>query len=218
MKTWNGQLSPNFRMIITGASSCGKSSLLVQLLENENGILSADFERVIYLRGVETANETRLRERFSNNLLVFDGIPKEDVLLPLCRSRENTVLVLEDLEAEVANSQLVANIFSKYSHHYSFSVVAVLQNCFRTGSQRINLLRNCTNIVVFPNNLDQTVIRLLAQRIYPKNPRQLVDLFDRVTSEPYCHLSFWANCPRQLRFRSHLDRNIQRVYIAEEDV
>jgi len=215
MRLWNGQLSSNFRMIICGASSSGKSELLVKLLENENGILTSDFSRVIYLRGVETRNEARLREKFGNDLLVFDGIPKEEVLLPLCRSHKNTVLVMEDLEAEVANSELVAKIYSKYSHNYDFCVITTLQNVFRSGKERVNLLRNCTNIVCFPNNLDQSVIRLLAQRVYPQNPRQLVDLFDRVTSEPYAHLSFWANCAKELRFRSHIADRIQRVYVPD---
>jgi len=205
-------------MIICGASSSGKSELLARLLENENGILASDFKRVIYLRGVETRNETRLREKFGNNLLVFDGIPKEEVLLPLCRALENTVLVIEDLEAEAANSELLADIFSKYSHHGGFSVIATFQNAFRSGRERINLLRNCSNIVCFPNNLDQSVFRVLAQRVYPRNPRQLVDLFERVTGEPYTHLSFWANCPKELRFRSHIDEKIQRVYVPEEHV
>jgi len=215
MQLWNGQLNSNFRMLICGASSSGKSELLVRLLENENGILASDFSRVIYLRGVETRNEVRLREKFGNDLLVFDGIPKEEVLIPLCRSHKNTVLVLEDLEAEVANSEFVAKIYSKYSHNYDFCVITTLQNVFRSGKERVNLLRNCTNIVCFPNNLDQSVIRLLAQRVYPRNPKQLADLFDRVTSEPYAHLSFWANCPKELRFRSHIDGKIQRVYVPD---
>lgn len=218
MKVWNGQLNSNFRMLICGASSSGKSRLLLRLLENENGILPADFERVVYLRGVETGNEERLREKFGENLLVFDGIPKEEVLLPLCRSHKNTVLVLEDLENEVSNSDLVANIYSRYSHNYGFCCVTILQNLFKCGSARINLFRNTTNIVCFPNDLDQSVIRLLAQRVFPQNPKQLVKLFDRVTSEPYAHLSFWANCPKELRFRSHIDHSIQRVYLLEEHV
>lgn len=218
MQIWNGQLNPNFRMIICGASSTGKSSLLSALLENANGILSSNFSRIIYLRGVETNNEVRLHEKFGNNLLVFDGIPKEEVLLPLCRSHEKTILVIEDLESEVANSELVAKIYSKYSHNYDFCVITTLQNVFRSGKERVNLLRNCTNIVCFPNNLDQSVIRLLAHRVYPQNPRQLVELFDKVTKEPYSHLSFWANCPKELRFRSHIDSEIQRVYVPDENV
>lgn len=218
MKLWNGQLNPNFRLIICGSSCSGKSHLLVRLLENQNGILPADFQRVIYMRGVETPNEERLREKFGNNLLVFDGIPKEEVLLPLCRTPLNTVLVFEDLENEVSNSDLVAKIFSRYSHNIGFSVVVVLQNPYVNGSSRIGIFRNSSNIVCFPNDLDQSVIRLLAQRVYPRCPKQLVDLFDRITNEPYAHLSFWANCPKELRFRSHIDSTVQRVYVPESHV
>jgi len=48
---------------------------------------------------------------------------------------------------------------------------------------------------------------------YPKNPFALVDLFEMVTSKPYSHLSIWANCPKELKFRSDITKSVQKVYI-----
>lgn len=212
MNTYDGCLPEVFRLLIAGASASGKSTLLCTLLENSNGILNKDFVRVIYLRGVETSNEGRLRDKFKEGLLVFDGIPPEEVLLPLCKTGVKTVLIIEDLDAQACRSDLISKVFTAYSHHYQFSVILSTQNIFRDGKERLTLVRNTTHIVLFPNNLDQTVVRHLAQNIHPKNPRKVIDLFEEVTQQPYGHLSFWSFCPKELKFRSHLGDNVQRIY------
>ena len=212
MKTYDGCLPPVFRMIVAGASSSGKSTLISDILNNGNGILSEDFQRLIYLRSVPTKSEELFRRKFGEGFLVFDGIPPQDVLLPLCSAKPGTVLVIEDLDAEACSSPLVSKVFTAYSHHHSFSVILSTQNIFRPGSERLTLIRNSTHIILFPNNLDLTVIRLLAQRVHPKNPKAVVDLFERVTQKPYGYLSFWSFCPPELKFRSHLTAPVQRVY------
>ena len=49
MKLYDGRLPAVFRMVIAGASSSGKSTLVSNLLQNKNGILDQDF-RSRYLR------------------------------------------------------------------------------------------------------------------------------------------------------------------------
>lgn len=212
MKLYNGCLPPVFRMIISGASSSGKSTLLCDLLESENGILETDFERVIYLRGVPTKSDGRLRQKFGQNLIVFDEIPTQEILLSFCDNKKRTVLVIEDLDEQACSSSLISKFFCAYSHHCNCSVIFTTQNFFRPGKERLTLVRNATHLVLFPNNLDQSVIRLLAQKVYTKNPKLVVELFDFITREPHAHLSIWSQCPAELRFRSHINQPIQRVY------
>lgn len=215
MKAYNGCLPPVFRMIISGASSSGKSTLLGDLLENRNGVLHSDFERVIYLRGVPTKNEDRLRAKFGRNLIVFDEIPAQETILPFCDGRKRTVLVIEDLDEQACSSPLISKFFCAYSHHKSCSIVFTTQNFFRAGRERLTLVRNATHLVLFPNNLDESVIRVLAQKVHAKNPKALVNLFDSVTREPFAHLSLWSQCPKELKFRSHINRAFHKVYDIE---
>lgn len=212
MKIYDGCLPSNFRMIVAGASSSGKSTLITKLLENKNGILDKDFERVVYLRGVPTKNEEVLKEKFGKGLLVFNGIPPKEVLLPLCSTGVKTVLVIEDLDSEACSSPLISKIFTAYSHHNDFSVILSTQNIFRPGSERLTLIRNSTHVVLFPNNLDLTVVRYVAFRVYPENPKTVVRLFEKVTAEPYQYLSLWSGCPTELKFRSHITEEVQKVY------
>lgn len=214
MSIYDGRFPPLFRMIVSGSSSTGKSHFICQLLENENGVLHSDFDQVVYLRGVPTESEIRLRKKFGRNLIVFDGIPSEDVLLPLCKGGEKkkVVLVLEDLDEEACQSPLISKFFTAYSHHLKCSLVMSTQNFFRAGKERLNLVRNCTHLILFPINLDETVIKLIAQKIHPNNPRAIIELFESVTAFPYSHLAIWANGPRELKFRSDTLRPVQKVY------
>jgi len=214
MKVYDGRLPPVFRMIVSGSSSTGKSHFICELLENENGILHSNFDRVVYLRGVPTSSEARLKQKFGSNLIVFDGIPSEDVLLPLCRPKDgaNIILVLEDLDEQACQSPLISKFYTAYSHHLPCSVILSTQNFFRAGRERLSLVRNCTHLVLFPINLDETVIKLIAQKIHPRNPHALVELFEKVTAHPYSHLSIWANCPKELKFRSDITKSVQKIH------
>jgi GTPase SAR1 family protein len=213
MKEFDGCLPPVFRMLVAGASSSGKSTLIRKILLDENGLLTKQFERVVYLRGVPTWGEEILRNKFGEAFTVFDFIPRDRVLLPLCQTGQHTVLVIEDLDDQACSSALISQIFTRYSHHYGFSVILSTQNIFRPGKERLTLTRNATHIVLFQNNLDHSVVRSLAYKIHPKDPQSVVELFEKVVEEPYAYLSFWSECAPELKFRSHVTDSIQRVFV-----
>jgi hypothetical protein len=215
-RVFNGCLPPLFRMVISGASSTGKSTLLGKILENRNGILEKNFTRIVYMRGVPTTNEVKWKEKFGTKLITLDGIPPENIVLPLLKNPdETTVLVIEDLDEQACSSPLISKIFTAYSHHLSFSVILSTQNIFRPGKERLTLIRNTTHLVLFPNNLDETVIRLVAQKVYIKDPKRIVTLFEQLTSKPYGYLSIWSNCEKELKFRSHLSEDKQHIYVLD---
>jgi GTPase SAR1 family protein len=212
MKEYDGCLPPIFRMLVAGSSSSGKSTLVRKILLNENGLLTRQFERVVYLRGVPTQGEEILRSKFGEAFTVFDCIPSHRVLLPLCQTGQHTVLVVEDLDDQACSSALISQIFTRYSHHYGFSVILSTQNIFRPGKERLTLTRNATHIILFQNNLDHSVVRSLAYKVHPKDPQSVVELFDKVLEEPYAYLSFWSDCSPELKFRSHVTGSFQRIY------
>lgn len=209
---YDGCLPLNFRMIVSGSSATGKSTFVEKLVNNDNGILTKDFDKIIYLQGVETDSSKRLQEKFRDRMIVFDGIPPERVLLPLCKEPGNCLLVIEDLDQQACSSPLVSKFFTVFGHHYDVSLILSTQNIFCPGKERLTLVRNATHIVLFPNYLDFSVVRLIAQRVHPRDPKKLVELFEKLTSEPYGYLSIWGNCDPILKFRSHITESVQKVY------
>lgn len=212
MNVFDGGLDPGFRMIISGSSATGKSTLVHNLLLNNNGLLSRPFQRIIYLRGVETKETRALQELYGDKMIVFDGIPSADVLVPLCKVGPDTVLVIEDLDQEACSSTVVGKFFTAYAHHHGVSIILSTQNMFCPGRERLTLVRNATHLVLFPNYLDLSVIRTIAQRVYPQDPSFVVKLFEQLTREPFGYLSIWGNGHHKLKFRSHITGTVQKVY------
>lgn len=213
-KIYNGGLPKIFRMVVSGSSSTGKSHYVQDLLENKNGILHANLDKIVYLRGVETEKDKKMRAKFGSKIKVFEGIPSEEILLKACENKEkkNQVLVLEDLDDEVSKSPVIAKFFSAYSHHLQCSIIYTTQNFFKNGPERLSIMRNSTHLILFNINLDETVIRLIAQKIYPKNPSTLVELYEKITAQPFNHLAIFTSCDKELKFRSDTNKTVQTIY------
>lgn len=213
-KIYDGCLPNIFRMVVSGSSSTGKSQYIHDLLENKYGILRSDFDKIVYLRGVQTEKDTELRVKFGSKLIIFDGIPEEEILLNVCENKKEIrqVLVIEDLDDEVSKSPVISKFFTAYSHHLKCSIIYTTQNFFKNGTERLSIMRNSTHLILFNINLDETVIRLISQKIYPKNPKTLVELYEKVTSEPYNHLGIFTNCEKELKFRSDTNKIVQKIY------
>lgn len=209
---YDGCLPRSFRMIVSGSSATGKSSFVHRLLVNANGLMERPFEKIIYLQGVQTKSGKALQKIFKNDMLIFNGIPTEQVLLPLCQTKKKTALVIEDLDQDACSSPLIAKFFTAYAHHFDVSVILSTQNLFCPGKERLTLVRNATHLVLFPNFLDLSVVRMIAQRVHPEDPKKFVALFEKVTREPYGYLSVWGNCFHRLKFRSNITEPMQLVY------
>ena len=214
-KVYNGQFPAIFRLLLCGSSMSGKTSIAYEIIANKYGILEKKFERLIYLRGIETEQEIFLRNYFGSNMIVYDGIPDEQELLPILQNNDkNTLLLIEDLDVNAFNSPFISRIYKVLSHHLKFSIITTTQNCFSSGKEKLTLIRNSTHILIFGNDLDHSIIRSLASRLYPEKPKAFINLFKDVTSkEPYSYLSVFSNCNRDLQFRSHLTQPVQKIYM-----
>ena len=212
---YNGQLPSIFRILLCGSSMSGKSSVAHKIIANRNGLLEKKFERLIYLRNIETEGESFLRNYFGHNMIVFDGIPSQEELLPILQDNsKNTLLFIEDLDSSAFNSNFISRIYKVLSHHLRFSVMITTQNCFSAGKEKLTLIRNSTHILIFGNDLDHSIIRSLASRLHPEKPKAFINLFNDVTSkEPFSYVSVWSNCNSNLRFRSHISESIQKIYL-----
>lgn len=199
-------------MIVSGSSATGKSTFVRHLLTNANGLMEERFERIVYLQGVDTEASRNLQAIFGSKMITFNGIPPEEVLLPLCRTDQKTVVIVEDLDQKACSSSIIAKFFTAYAHHLRTSIILSTQNVFCPGKERLTLIRNATHLVLFPNFLDLSVIRMLSHKIHPEDPKKLVRLFEKVTSEPYGYLSIWGNCHQRLKFRSKICRETQTVH------
>ena len=113
-------MSP-FTGVVTGPTGSGKSKWVLRLIDHANEIIEPPPTRIWYCYGeFQPTFNTYPWVHFHEGLRelsgrVFDGL-------------ESTLIILDDLMSET--NQMVANMFTKISHHRNVSVVYLTQNVF----------------------------------------------------------------------------------------
>jgi len=92
--------------------------------------------------------------------------------------------VLDDLMEEGGQDRRVLDLFTKYSHHRSITVLYLMQDLVPPGKFSETINRNAHYIVAFKNPRDQTGIRTILLQAFPDRWRQVLRLFKRVNSRP----------------------------------
>ena len=65
-------------------------------------------------------------------------------------------------------------LFIQYSHHTNTSVIFVTQNMFGAGKYAVQIRRNLSEIIIFADKGDRSVIRHLNSKIFPHYPKYLL--------------------------------------------
>ena len=212
-KIYDGTLSNDARILVSGSSGCGKTSLLHKLLGNQNGLFTHNFDNIVYCYGVKTKAIEQLEQYFKDKINLCEGVPEN--LLELCTKGKHSICILDDLDEESFTSQQVAFAYTRWSHNYGFAIACSTQNLFASGSKRLTLIRNCTTIILFKNYLDYTVPRMIAQKILPSNQQTFLKIFHEVTSMPYGYLAIFGTGPSKLQFRTNITAPAQKIFVIE---
>ena len=110
-----------FTAIVAGPTSSGKSQWVLRLIDNALQMIEPPPTRIWYCYG-------EYQPIFNNypNVHFHEGLPESsDVVFDGTEAR---LLVLDDLMSET--NELVANTFTKLSHHRNVSVIHLTQNLF----------------------------------------------------------------------------------------
>lgn len=213
-KIYDGTLPNDARILISGSSGCGKTTLLHKLLGNQNGLFTHPFDNIVYCYGVKTKPIEQLKDYFKDRLTLCEGVPEN--LLELCTKGRHSICVLDDLDSESFASEQVAFAYTRWSHNYGFAIACSTQNLFSSGSKRLTLIRNCTTIILFKNYLDCTIPRMLAQKISPGKPQTFLKIFQEATHEPYGYLAIFGTGPNELQFRTNITSPAQKVFMIQD--
>ena len=110
------KLQHPFTAVVAGPTGCGKSAWVLRLIDNARKMIDLPPARIYYCYG-------EFQSMFNNYPQVHfhEGLP--ELSDEVFDGREPTLLVVDDLMAET--NQLVANIFTKISHHRNISVLHI---------------------------------------------------------------------------------------------
>ena len=133
-------------IIIGGPSQSGKTELVYKLINNSNDLFESPFDKIYYFYDVWQNGFNNL----NNEVELIQGLPDENFLREL-EPTMHKLMVLDDQQLNALNSSIIAEIFTKYSHHKNLSVILILQNLFHQGKYSRDISLNTHYFILFKN-------------------------------------------------------------------
>lgn len=198
-----------FSAVIAGPSGCGKSSLVAQLIAQSDEMFGPN-AKFYWFYGSYQPLFTELKKKFGDKVQFIEGVPTIEMIDKIASQRianEPITLLLDDLMSSCVNSETIANIFTKDSHHRQLCVFLLCQNLFVQGKFSRTISLNSHYLFLFSNPRDRAQIRHLSYQMYPDNPKFLTAAYRDATCNngySYLFLDLKQDTPDDLRVKTKI--------------
>jgi hypothetical protein len=193
-----------FSCIVAGPSGSGKTILIRRILKNAEVLISnlSYPINVLWAYGQFQPLYNVPLDNSSVNVIYNEGLPKEEEI----KSLKPDLIVIDDLMQELAKSELVEKLFTKWSHHHNISVIFVAQNMFYNSAIMRTLNVNAHYLILMKNPRDRAQVINLAKQIYPYNIKFLVEAYMDATKPAYGYIKIdlTPDTPENLRIQSRI--------------
>ena len=175
---YDGQIHHPFRCLVAGPSQSGKSTFVCNLLMHQDDIIDMTFDYVIIVLGTDAdKNEIlgSLPQQISNGIVQVIELKKkyqtndemkrdfsqdlEKHLGALSQGGKKGCVIFDDLMSELLECGLLVDLFTKFSSHYSLTIIHITQNVFfksvgKHGTDNVTIFRNTQVLVLFQTPMD----------------------------------------------------------------
>lgn len=195
------------RVIISGATGCGKSYLAKYIIDHRDIIFDKKIHKVIILYGCwQPLYNTILIAH--PDVIFIENYP-EDFHKYLSPPECMDLVLVDDLLEIVLNSVRFCKEFLKFSHHLGFNLLLISQNMFYPAKYTRTINLQCSGMVLFKNPSDNLFLRYISQRIFPgkRNGVFLQEAFKTETGEgkhKYIYIDLDPGCRDDLRVRNKI--------------
>lgn len=143
--------------------------------------------------------------RFVEGISSIDDLPQD---------KKPRILAIDDNMAAIADSQAVADLYTKYSHHLNYSVIILVQNLYVKGKQFRNISLNTQYMWLLKNVRDNNIVKTLGNQMGIGN--LLHQMYMDATKIPFGHLfvNLKSDCDEKARFRTQMFDKPGAVYLA----
>ena len=174
-----------FTMLVSGPTSCGKTTFVKNLLENNLACIYPPPERILWLYNrwqplYDEMLHIHPQIEFIRGIPV--GLDRDDYF----QSDANNLVVLDDLMSVASKDPRITDLFTEGSHHRNLSVICINQNLY--ASKDPTQRRNCQYLVLFKNPIDQQQVATLARQMYPGKSQYFLEEFAKATDKPFSYL------------------------------
>ena len=169
------------KILVSGPSGAGKSEFVYAVINHSLDLFNTPIEEIYFFYSIQ-------QQRFStygDKVTFIEGLPSLEFIQSLSESSHKLVII-DDQQIEACNSTIIADLFTKYSHHRNISVVLVLQNLFHQGKHSRDISLNTNYFVLFKNPRDIHQIKVLSNQL--GLGKGLEAVYKEATTLPYSYL------------------------------
>ena len=159
-------------LYIGGPSTSGKTTLLAQIIKERNHFYSEECKKVVICFKEYQPLYDKIREN-DDDISFFYGMPTESDLDHFIKNANNnySLLVLDDLIAQVPDSSLVNDILVHISHHKKLNLIQISQNIFEQGKHARTQSLNYSGFLLLRTLRDLRQISYLGTQVFPGKNR-----------------------------------------------
>lgn len=206
---WNTQsllpfLTPT-TILICGSTQSGKTHFTKKLLQNANGMFAMPVERIIYAYSEHQPMFEEM-EKTIPNFSLHQGLPTKEDIEQYTEGVNHTIVVLDDLMLQVAQSQDCVHLFTVTSHHRNVTTVMLSQNLYPPGKYARTISLNCLNVILFKNYRDSRQIITFGSQILPGQVSFFKAAYESATRPNfgYLHVCLEPTQNREYQLKTHI--------------
>jgi hypothetical protein len=147
------------RRTVIGPSRCGKTSLVSDLLENKDTIMSPVPLKILYCFSLYQPLFDYLKYKL-DQIEFFKGLSYLDEV-------SNCLLIIDYLGHECIDNKEIVPVFTVGSHHRNISVILLIHNIFEKGKYMRTISLSCSYLIIFNNLRDKKQIKFLGTKLFP---------------------------------------------------
>lgn len=197
-----------FTCIVSGPSKSGKTQLVMSMLNDLPRYVDTKIEKIIFCYSEFQSSFDKMQGiQFNKGLVDSESLD----------AQQTKLVIIDDLMDECLDSKIVADFFTKGSHHKNMSVIFMTQNIFAKGKYSRTISLNSQYLILFKNPRDQGQIRHLAQQMYPTNFKFLVEAYNDATvkAHGYLFIDNHQATDNDIRIQSNILGNARIVYVSK---
>ena len=146
--------------LFLGPTSSGKSTLLREIISNADKIFVPPPAEIIICYSIYqplyNSYDASVPIKFIEGLATMESLPKD---------RQHRLLVIDDLMEEVSSSKDIADFYTKFSHHYNYSIITLTQNLFCKGPFFRTISLNSHHFWLMKSVRDISVIKTIGRQM-----------------------------------------------------